>query len=720
MFRIFLLLSGIGSAFIVQLLFREIMPVFQADDIVAGMTAAHFIMAFSLGIYTASAKRVSSKPRKNLLYSTVATALLVMLSFVFIRSIRSMLPVAPGAGISLKTTFIYVFAAVAPIAFFQGAAAYLSALFLKSEGVKDPIQNSFAFQCAGFIAASLVFSFFMVSFPGVLIALFAAVILFWASALLAGSRRQTITLAVLSAVCFLALVTDFIAAADKKTAALGFAPAAVEEFRFSPYGQTVLTQHNNEYSLFANNILLFSVPDDDILNSEDFGHIPILYAGDPQNVLIIGGAAKYLPMIFAHNVSRVDYMEPDEAVIGIVKKYMPHLGYVFEDARLRIFNGGSRDLINKTGVKYDLVLVGLPNPVNLQTGGFYTAEFFKKASELLNDGGVLALKLPGRMAFSTYLTAKLNKSVMDAMKSVFSYVQIIPGGQNILIASRSKLPYRFEIKQRLSKVQETALVLSKYYLDDKMDTERTRWLQDELKKTGDEDISNTDRDPKAVLLSILHMQSGFSPYLSLTAENLSQYSYLLVAIVIAVFFLSKSVYKITAFVCGASVIWLDFSALFALQIYGGEIFKWLGLLAALFSAGIFSGAAYTKFMKDSVPLNKRMFYSELLFVLWIILFIVSYIFSAINPALICLMVAGSGFLSGMEFFQLVKASKLMHGGKKIRLKTFMFTAAGGWFAAVLGGSFLILAWGLEKSLLFILFMKFLIFARWADLSKRGL
>jgi hypothetical protein len=33
---------------------------------------------------------------------------------------------------------------------------------------------------------------------------------------------------------------------------------------------------------------------------------------------------------------------------------------------------------------------------------------------------------------------------------------------------------------------------------------------------------------------------------------------------------------------------------------------------------------------------------------------------------------------------------------------------------------LILSWGMEKSILFIAALKFLIFCRWADLTKRGL
>jgi hypothetical protein len=283
------------------------------------------------------------------------------------------------------------------------------------------------------------------------------------------------------------------------------------------------------------------------------------------------------------------------------------------------------------------------------------------------------------------------------------------------------MPYRLHIKKRLYKMQETTLVLSKYYLDDRMDTERTRWLKNELDKIeDDESLMNTDWNPQAMLLSVLHSQSAFSPYLSLAADKARKYSYLILIIVIIVFFLSKSVYGTTAFVSGAASAWVFITLLFTVQILSGEIYRLFGLLSALFAAGTAAGMAYARKMKDTLPFNKRMFYGELLFLLWMILLLSVFRFYSINMYIVCIALTGIGFTAGMEFVQLVNISKLFKEGSSGNIKVYMSEMLGALFSALAGGCFLIAAWGIEKSLLFMLFMKFLIFCRWADLKKRGL
>jgi len=55
-----------------------------------------------------------------------------------------------------------------------------------------------------------------------------------------------------------------------------------------------------------------------------------------------------------------------------------------------------------------------------------------------------------------------------------------------------------------------------------------------------------------------------------------------------------------------------------------------------------------------------------------------------------------------------------------KLKILLYGALGAWIASLIGGGFLILVWGMEKSILFIAALKFLILCRRADLTKMGL
>lgn len=718
MFLIFFLITGICAAFIQALFFRELLAVFQGNDLIIGILFAHSVFAVSAGTFLASKiKKINASNFTPPLFLSI-TALLLVFSFVFILHIRDLLGISLGGGISLKSAFIYVFAAVFPVFFVQGAASF-SAVKLKKDVISK--KTSLLFILLGFIIGGASYTFFMYSFAGAGIVLITASLLCVASVLSADSQKKVRVFFIIALIpALFGLFANF-ENVDKYLLKKSFASSEIVEYKYTAYGQTALVEKNKEYSLLVNHIIQFSSPDNDILNSEDFGHIPALYCESPDNILVIGGAGKYLPMILEHEVKTVDYLEPDTAVVEIIKNNMSHLGYAFNDKRINVYNENARTFLEKHEKKYNLILIGFPTPVNLNLNRYYTKEFFYTAKKSMKKNGFIAVKLPGTMAFSTYIMAELNKSVREAMESVFKNVNIIPGSQNILIAADRRMPYRLHIKKRLYKMQETTLVLSKYYLDDRMDTERTRWLKNELDKIEDDDtLMNTDSNPQAMLLSVLHSQSAFSPYLSLFADKVRKYSYLIFIVVIIIFFLSKSLYKTTAFVSGSVSLWVFITVLFAAQIYSGEIYKMFGLLSALFVGGLMPGFVYAWNMKDSVPFNKKMFYSELLFLVWIILLLSLFKFYIINIYVLCIISFGTGFAAGMEFVQLIKISALFRENSAGDLKIYFSEMLGALFSALAGGSFLIAAWGIEKSLLFILFMKFLIFCRWADLKKRGL
>jgi hypothetical protein len=125
---------------------------------------------------------------------------------------------------------------------------------------------------------------------------------------------------------------------------------------------------------------------------------------------------------------------------------------------------------------------------------------------------------------------------------------------------------RLHIKQRLCKIKESVLLLSRQYLDDKMDTEKTNWVMQELYKISeDKNFLNTRNNSQTAMLTLLYKQSKFSPYLSIFLDNIA----LVVLFITGIFFLSTSIYKTTSFTCGVTVFWINFTAVFTLQSYSG-------------------------------------------------------------------------------------------------------------------------------------------------------
>ena len=90
-----------------------------------------------------------------------------------------------------------------------------------------------------------------------------------------------------------------------------------------------------------------------------------------------------------------------------------------------------------------------------------------------------------------------------------------------------------------------------------------------------------------------------------------------------------------------------------------------------------------------------------------------------NIYLLSVLSFGIGGVTGLEFAQLIKIFSIMKEGKS-NVILFFADALGGAFACYLGGAFIIPVWGIKKSLMFILFLKFLIFTWWQYDKKRGL
>ncbi|MDR2645311.1 MAG: hypothetical protein LBB44_04990 [Endomicrobium sp.] len=711
---------GVCTSLIQLLLFREILPIFQEVDISIGIYASCSFLFFAAGVYAFYFIKFSKNPKKLVLINVLLFIFFSFFSFVFIRNIRNFLHVSIGGDISLKSTVLFIFTALSSITFLEGISLGSIIQLIKNEESYS-LKKVAKYIGDGSILGCLLYSLFLFQILGIKILLLAYSLLILGLLTLVRDKKNIIIILLPFSLFFSLLFSDTAAKFDRYLLNRNFPGTTIEEYKYSSYGQVVLLQRNNEYYLLSNNILLFSSPDSEILHSEDFGHIPLLHHEDPKNILVIGGATKYLPMVFEHKIDKIDYVEADNSVIELIKNNLSHLGYVFNDKHLNIYNTNAENFIKQSKLKYDLILIGLPAPITLYLNSYYTKEFFALAKNSLTSSGFLALTLPGKKVFLSFITSELNASVFEALRQNFNFVRAIPGKLNILIASQDKMPYRLYIKQRLYKIKESTIVLSKRYLDDKMDTEKTNWLIDELDRTTQEkNLLNTRNNPQASMFALLYKQSEFSPYLSIFLDKIARFSYLIVLCVVGIFFLSKSIYKITSFTCGATASWINFTAVFTLQSYNGQILSKIGIISAIFMLGIILGNILSSNLKKHLPLNKKSFFAELSFLLITIIWFFVLKFGGGNPIPVYILLLATGVSSGIEFSYLMNISDLYHNKIENKVKIFLYGTLGAWIASLIGGGFLILSWGMENSILFITALKFLIFCRWADLTKRGL
>ena len=151
--------------------------------------------------------------------------------------------------------------------------------------------------------------------------------------------------------------------------------------------------------------------------------------------MIAGGVFGTLEEISRHNPERIDYVELDPAILNLDK--LIHRSLARSVVHVHI--GDGRLFVKKTAMKYDVIIVDLPDPENAQLNRFYTQEFFDEAKSILTRDGVLSFTLIGSENYLEEKGLALNRSVYSALKRVFNHILVFPGITHYYLASDSHL-----------------------------------------------------------------------------------------------------------------------------------------------------------------------------------------------------------------------------------------------------------------------------------------
>jgi spermidine synthase len=169
----------------------------------------------------------------------------------------------------------------------------------------------------------------------------------------------------------------------------------------------------------------------------------------PKSALLIGGALTHFPeRLSRHGVGRIEICEPDPAIraIAIKANRFPIAGSV-----LRWVTFDARTYIQSTRQKYDLVILLSSGGGTLMGNRLLTREFFKEVSSILSSGGVFCVLLPAFGAEPLYtgpLQAKRTASIYSAMSSVFARSKPVPTMGHLLSTVKYNRQTRLEFNPK--------------------------------------------------------------------------------------------------------------------------------------------------------------------------------------------------------------------------------------------------------------------------------
>ena len=167
------------------------------------------------------------------------------------------------------------------------------------------------------------------------------------------------------------------------------------------------------------------------------GHLPMFLHPRPQEICIIGygsGATVYATATHP-NVTAVDVVEIEQAVLD-ASEYFDSINHdVLEDSRVRLYTEDGRNFLRHQKKTYDVILSQPSNPWIAGVSSLFTTEYYRAASARLKPGGLFCQWM---QAYET--SAETVRVVLHTLASEFPYVAVFKVNDDLIcVASHSPI-----------------------------------------------------------------------------------------------------------------------------------------------------------------------------------------------------------------------------------------------------------------------------------------
>ena len=717
-------LSGITAQ---VLLLRELLVSFYGNELTLGIILANWVLAEALGVFIFGKLADRTNKKIGLFIFLQVVFALTLPGCVFLsRVFKGALGIPFAEAIGLYAIFFTSLLIILPVGFAHGAlfsvCAKLYSLFGRHP--KQSIGKVYTWETIGTIAGAIILTYlfipylnsFRITFIVSIANLIIAVIFIKYQ-----SDRKYLSLSAIG-LTFILLLGIGPSYLHHFSLAKQWQGQRILDYRNSIYGNIVVTEKGEQKTFFYNGSPIITVPYPDITFVEEFAHLPLLFHHDPQNVLVIGGGAGGLiNEIEKHSVKKIDYAELDPLLIVMLKKYPSRLiNLELSDPRVSIINLDGRFFLNMTNKSYDVILIGLSRPSDLSLNRNFSEEFFALSKKRLGRDGVLAIWLPGSLAYLSLELKDLNACIINALNGVYGHVRVIPGDYNIILASDS--PEIFDVtpaglSRRIKERSINTNLLTPAYLDYRLNKKWLDWFN--KSSLGATNEINRDLAPIAVFEMLIYWNKQFSTKFAQFLEvlkliNLGLIFILACGVTLALSFLFYRRHKLklvyTIATTGFFGMLVSLILILSFQVFYGYLYHMIGILIAVFMSGIAAGSIFiTKRLeriKNGRGLLIKLEVSIGLFCC-VLPLILTRLYAPIHsyigfPILFFI----PGMLIGLEF---PLASSVYSGSKEAVGQTagalYAADLIGGWLAGMLGGILLLPILGLFQTCMVMVFFK---------------
>ena len=173
-------------------------------------------------------------------------------------------------------------------------------------------------------------------------------------------------------------------------------------------------------------------------------HLVMVEHPSPKRVLLIGGGIEgLLKEILKHGVEQLDVVLVDPAWQELVEPYLPAADLAaLHDPRVELHHADGRFFVKSLPllsppVKYDMVFCHEPDPSTGMLNRLYTREFFDDVKPILDEGGVFVTSISSAVNYIGEEVGLYTGSVYETLKRSFAHIVVTPGGTNTFFCSDS-------------------------------------------------------------------------------------------------------------------------------------------------------------------------------------------------------------------------------------------------------------------------------------------
>jgi spermidine synthase len=557
------------------ILLREFLSVFYGNELIIGITLANWMLLTALGSYLG---RYLPKPQRGANLVVVALLLLTILpptTVYFLRFLRNIVFPA-GMMIGVLQSCAGAFALLFPLCIVSGASFTLFVDVISESHGLNSITKVYSWESIGSFIGGLAFNIVLITYFQtfqclLVLIIFNAVVIFIVSDYLSLRIGKYAVGIVLVA----SIVIISVGGIDNWSKGLLFKDQHLLYYHDTPYGNLAITGQADQKNFYENNVLLFST--NDPAQNEEAVHYAMVQHPGPRNVLLISGGISGTALeALKYNVERIDYVELNPGIIEIGRNFTASLNndkihVIAEDARL---------YIKKCSVKYDVVLLNLPDPGTAQINRYYTAEFFAELKTVVTENAIVSISLLQNVDYYGKDARLLNSIMVNTLKSSFRNIEIVPGStKNYFLASDG--PLRLDIARMIGQKGIKNIYVNQYYIDDELTRQRSEQITRNLDAGSP---LNRDFTPVAYYRQLRYWLSYFDiNYWVIIGLGIA---------VLAIFISRMDSISLGMFTGGFTASATEIILLIAFQVMYGYVYQMMGFIISVFMAGLAIGSLF--------------------------------------------------------------------------------------------------------------------------------